>query len=412
MKSSIHKKDKWEIPKDWEVKELKDLGTFKKGKGILKDQVINSGLPCIRYGEIYTSYNYSVKRFNSFISISTSKESQEIKHGDILFAGSGETIDEIGKAVAYVGDEIAFAGGDIIILRSNSNANSIYLSFLLESDFLKRQKRYLGQGHSVVHIYPSDLAKLKIPLPPLPEQNSIAACLSTWDRAIQTTDALIAQKEQCKKWLMQMLLTGKMRLKGFSGEWKVVRLIEVAEVDKYSLSSNTSPEYSFQYLSLSDVDSGVADIKSEIIMYKDSPSRARRIVQKGDILLATVRPNLQAFLIIRDDVKDFIASTGFAVITCTTIFNEFLYQYLYSSDFMRQIEALLTGSNYPAINSSDVKHLKIPFPLLEEQTAIAQVLQTADKEITLLRAKADKLREQKKGMMQVFLTGRVRMKGN
>ena len=180
MKSSIHKKDKWEIPKDWEVKELKDLGTFKKGKGILKDQVINSGLPCIRYGEIYTSYNYSVKRFNSFISISTSKESQEIKHGDILFAGSGETIDEIGKAVAYAGDEIAFAGGDIIILRSNSNANSIYLSFLLESDFLKRQKRYLGQGHSVVHIYPSDLAKLKIPLPPLPEQNSIAACLSRW----------------------------------------------------------------------------------------------------------------------------------------------------------------------------------------------------------------------------------------
>src|SRR5690606_25080338 len=92
------------------------------------------------------------------------------------------------------------------------------LSYTLDLNSVRKQKRYMGQGNSVVHIYPSDLAKLQIPLPPLPEQKRIAEVLSTWDKAIQLTEQLIRQKEQRKKWLMQNLLTGKMRLKGFSGE--------------------------------------------------------------------------------------------------------------------------------------------------------------------------------------------------
>ncbi len=89
------------IPSDWEVKTLGELGTFSKGKGILKEQVILEGLPCIRYGEIYTTYDFIIKDFKSFINEDVAKESNEIKKGDILFAGSGETAEEIGKAVAY-----------------------------------------------------------------------------------------------------------------------------------------------------------------------------------------------------------------------------------------------------------------------------------------------------------------------
>jgi len=408
-----------EIPEGWSVSLLGELGTFSKGKGILKEQVISDGLPCIRYGEIYTTHDFIIKKFKSFISDDVANESKEIKNGDILFAGSGETVEEIGKAVAYIGNDKAYAGGDVIIISTKKNVNAECLSYALETDFVKKQKRVLGQGNSVVHIYSSDLSQVKIPLPPLPEQKAIAKVLNTADSAIHTTKKLIAQKELRKKWLMQQLLTGKKRLpafakasageKGLDWEWKEVRLSEVAEIDKVSLGSQTLPEYSFNYLSLSDVDSGVAEIKSERILFKDSPSRARRIVKKGDILLATVRPNLQAFLIIRDDVNDLIASTGFAVITCKKIHNEFLYQYLFTKGLMNQIEEFLTGSNYPAINSSDVKRLKFPYPSIEEQTAIAQVLQAADKEISLLKAKTEKLREQKKGLMQVLLTGKKRL---
>ena len=83
-----------EIQEGWNISLLGELGTFSKGKGILKDQVISEGLPCIRYGEIYTTHNFIIKDFKSFISKDVATESKEIRNGDILFAGSGE----IGRA--------------------------------------------------------------------------------------------------------------------------------------------------------------------------------------------------------------------------------------------------------------------------------------------------------------------------
>jgi type I restriction enzyme, S subunit len=145
------------IPSDWKVKTLGQLGTFSKGKGILKEQVISEGFPCIRYGEIYTTHDFIINEFKSFINENIAQESKEIKNGDILFAGSGETVEEIGKAVAYKGDQKAYAGGDVIILSTNREINIVCLAYALETDFAKRQKRVLGQGNSVVHIYSSDL---------------------------------------------------------------------------------------------------------------------------------------------------------------------------------------------------------------------------------------------------------------
>ena len=93
------------IPEDWELATLHDKGVFKKGKGISKQDVQNEGIPCIRYGEIYTRHHEHIKKFYSFITKKTAEESQLIKKGDLLFAGSGETSEEIGKCVAFLGDE-------------------------------------------------------------------------------------------------------------------------------------------------------------------------------------------------------------------------------------------------------------------------------------------------------------------
>ncbi|MDP8228810.1 MAG: restriction endonuclease subunit S, partial [Candidatus Electryoneaceae bacterium] len=141
------------------------------------------------------------------------------------------------------------------------------------------------------------------------------------------------------------------------------------------------------------------------------PSRARRIVEKGDILMSTVRPNLQGFSLIKNDVKDLIASTGFAVITATKCSNEYLFQYLFSSGIERQFYQLLVGSNYPAINSSDVRKLKIPLPHLPEQRAIAHVLSLMDTAINKNNKLIAQKELQKKWLMQNLLTGMKRLKG-
>jgi len=395
-----------EIPKGWSVSLLGELGTFSKGKGILKEQVISDGLPCIRYGEIYTTHDFIIKKFKSFISDDVANESKEIQNGDILFAGSGETIEEIGKAVVYVGNDKAYAGGDVIILSTKKDVNPECLSYTLETDFVKKQKRVLGQGNSVVHIYSSDLSKVKIPLPPLPEQKAIAHVLSTADAAIRTTEKLIAQKELRKKWLMQQLLTGKKRLKGFDGEWRKERL------EKYLVKHDEKSTLNNQYPVLTSSRRGIflqSDYYTRDVASEDNTGY--NVVPRGYFTYRHMSDDLIFKFNINDIVDKGIVSTLYPVFTTKDINSYFLLIKLNEgTEFKMHAEEQKQGGSRTYVYFKTLCQLKLNLPSIEEQTAIAQVLKAADKEISLLKAKAEKLREQKKGLMQQLLTGKVRLK--
>ena len=196
---------------EWEDRLLGSVGSFKKGKGIKKDEVLSDGIPCIRYGEIYTRHNDYIKSFYSFISRSIADQSQLLKRGDLLFAGSGETSEEIGKCVAFLSDAEAYAGGDIVIF-SPVKQDSLYLGYLMNQPSIATQKSRMGQGDAVVHISATNLAQLQICLPPLSEQTAIAAVLSDMDTEI---DALQQRRDKTlalKQGMMQELLTGRIRL--------------------------------------------------------------------------------------------------------------------------------------------------------------------------------------------------------
>lgn len=194
-------------------------------------------------------------------------------------------------------------------------------------------------------------------------------------------------------------------------DWEVGHFQDIALIDSESLPANTLANYEFDYISLSDVDSDDFKIETSRQVFQYAPSRARRIVRKGDILMSTVRPNLQGFSLIADEVIDLIASTGFAVLTAKDCSNEYLYQFLFSSGIDRQFHRLLVGSNYPAINSSDVKKLKIPLPPLAEQKAIARVLGLMDSAINKNNRLIAQKELRKKWLMQNLLTGKKRLVG-
>lgn len=194
-------------------------------------------------------------------------------------------------------------------------------------------------------------------------------------------------------------------------DWELKHFEDVADIDKESLNSDTPNDYAFDYISLSDVDSDNFKIETSKQIFGSAPSRARRIVKKGDILMSTVRPNLQGFSLVRNEVKDLVASTGFAVIRANKCSNEFLYQFLFSPGIARQFYKLLVGSNYPAINSSDVRKLKLPFPPLPEQKAIAHILSLMDAAIEKTNLLIDKKELQRKCLIQNLLTGGKRLSG-
>ena len=181
--------------------QLGDVATFSKGSGITKAQVVKVGLPCIRYGEIYTRHHFQIDTFYSFINRQHHKKIVYIKNNDLLFAGSGETKGDIGKCVSFNLNVEACAGGDVIICSiDSSNLLANFASYYLNTIGRKSLNR-LGQGDAIVHIYSRFLKIVPITLPPLAEQKAIASLLKTWDTAIEKTDALIAAKERQFAWL-------------------------------------------------------------------------------------------------------------------------------------------------------------------------------------------------------------------
>ncbi|MBK8961044.1 MAG: restriction endonuclease subunit S [Proteobacteria bacterium] len=195
----------------WEVKPLASLGVLIKGSGVKKDEATSGDLPCVRYGEIYTHHHDVVRVFNSFVSPSVASSATLLRKGDVLFAGSGETKEEIGKAVAFVHDCIAYAGGDIVILRP-AYADSVFLGYYLNSRSIQRQKASLGQGDAVVHISAASLAAIELVVPPLPEQTAIAAVLSDMDAELAALEQRRRKTQALKQAMMQELLTGRTRL--------------------------------------------------------------------------------------------------------------------------------------------------------------------------------------------------------
>jgi type I restriction enzyme, S subunit len=396
------------IPGDWEVKTLGELGTFSKGKGILKEQVIFEGLPCIRYGEIYTTHDIIIRDFKSFINEDIAKESKVIKSGDILFAGSGETTEEIGKAVAYTGDEIAFAGGDVIILSTKKEVNVECISYALETDIAKKQKRVLGQGNSVVHIYPGDLEKIKILLPPLPEQKAIAHVLGLIDSVINTNNRLIAKKELQKKWLMQNLLTGKRRLKGFSEEWKEIHIKDVSD----EVSIRNKADNQLTVLSCTKYYGLVPSLEYfGRKLFSDDVS-TYKVVPKNHFAYATNHIE-EGSLGYQCSLEEALISPMYTVFKTNSLINDnFFYKLLKSHRLVYQYQNRMEGSidRRGGLRWDAFSIIKVQIPSYKEQSAIAQMFQAADKEIQLLKAKTERLREQKKGLMQVLLTGKKRLR--
>lgn len=202
-----------EIPAEWEVKRFKFVVTsLEKGAGITKEEVFEDGdTPCVRYGEIYSKYNQSFSNCISKTYSSKIPVQKYFTNGDILFVGTGELVEEIGKCIAYLGNENCLAGGDIIIAKHNQNPS--FLSYAMNSSYAQNQKSRNKAKLKVVHISATEIGDVQIILPPLHEQESIAKMLDSKcaqiDSLIAEKESLIADLTEYKKSLIFEVVTGK-----------------------------------------------------------------------------------------------------------------------------------------------------------------------------------------------------------
>lgn len=394
-----------EIPAEWEVKKFEKFAKFFSGGTPLttKPEYYSGNIPFIKSGEIYFD---KTKQFISEVGLNSSS-AKMVNVGDLLYALYGANSGEV--AISKINGAINQA---ILCIRHNGDCDTVFIyNFLLsQKEIIIRTYLQGGQGNLSAEI----VKALQIPLPPLPEQKAIAQVLSTADAAIHTSKKLIAQKELRKKWLMQQLLTGKKRLKGFGGEWKEKKLSDLFDrVTRKNTEGNTTVvTISAQRGFVRQTDFFNKNIASEI-------TDNYFLVERGEFCYNKSYSNGYPWGATKR-LNDFDKAVVTTLYICFGVKDEkktnpqFFEQYFGANHLDKGLTKIAHegGRAHGLLNvtPSDFFSLKLTIPNYQEQTAIARVLQAADKEISLLKAKAEKLREQKKGLMQQLLTGKVRLK--
>lgn len=386
------------IPEEWEVNTLGDF----------VEKIVGGGTPRrdkheFWEGNIFWATVKDLSSFNPFFTEETitdlglkNSSSNLIPKGTLITA----TRMALGKAVRYEVNVAINQDLKAIFPKKSLDTKFLFYWFEKNSNLINE----LGNGSTVKGISLDTLRNIKFFKIPPPEQTAIANCISTWDKAIITTNALITQKALRKKWLMQQLLTGKKRLKGFEKEiWREFYL-----GDLFSERNQTGYPH-LQLLSIGQdgvypqSESDKRDISNQ------DKSKYKRICP-GDIGYNTMRMwqgrSALSYL-------EGIVSPAYTILRPNKNTNSTFFAHLFTTPklinlFFRNSQGLVEDT----LNCKykDFAIIKIHLPDEKEQIAIRNVLQTADKEIQLLKAKLERLKEQKKGLMQVLLTGKKRLK--
>ena len=329
--------------------------------------------------------------------------------GTILMAmyGQGKTRGQVAKLGISASTNQACAA---IILNSGYNQN-FYFQYLWSR---YEQLRDIGNEGTQKNLNGGLLKEVIVPVPPENEQQKIAQILSTWDKAIETLEALIAAKKKRKKALMQQLLTGKMRFPGFEEEWRSVQLSKICELgtgqsapqeEKYFLNGN------YDFLRVSDIGRSnqrwTPNSRDKIneLAIKDSclklvPKGATIFTKSGASLLLNQRAQLKEDCYV-------VSHLGYAKAK-NNVSDDFVYFLFCRIDFKNYA----AGTSLPALKISTLSKIKVKIPTCEGQQKIASVLSAADKEITIHKTQISALKQQKTGLMQQLLTGKKRVQLN
>lgn len=259
-----------------------------------------------------------------------------------------------------------------------------------------------------------EFGELKIVIPQsVNEQKRIAEILLTWDKAIGLKEALIEKKIEQKHGLMQRLLTGKVRLQGFEGEWKKVKVKDIADI---YLGLTYTPNYvsnGVPFLSVKDIHGGEINFKNVKYIsnteFENSTDNAKP--KKGDILFGRVGTIGNPVLITEDIEFCIFVSLGFLrLFNDNRTLNTYIKHWMSSDLFKRQVDTKIAGSSQKNLNTGWLKEFELSLPPYEEQKAISNIILQIDKEISLHVKELETLKQQKKGLMQSLLTGKVRVK--
>lgn len=383
-----------EIPNDWDELLLKDMAEVIDGD---RSSNYPSGDDIVKEGKLFLSTKNIIDSFFNFneVRFITEEKFNSIKKGklkkdDLVITMRGS----IGSVARFSGEQFdtALINAQMSIIRPIS-VNSDYLWSALNSIIMPRYLKKITSGSAQPQLTKKDVEKIPVILPTLPEQKKIASILSIWDKAIELKEKLIEQKKEQKKGLMQRLLTGEVRLPGFDGEWQEVALGEITDISTGKKDNQDKVEYGkYPFF-----------VRSENVERINSYSfDGEAILIPGDGRIGQI----YHYIVGKFDYHQRVYKiSDFSEISSGKFIYFYLSQFFHKEAIRYSAKATVDSLRLPMLTG-----MKIKLPALAEQNEIVGVLNIVDKEISLLEENLIYLKRQKQGLMQLLLTGKVRVK--
>ena len=398
------------IPKEWEVKRLGDLGSFKNGLNFSPN---DSGISYyfLGVGDFLNRNVIDVRNLGHIHLKDKLDESYLIKDQDLVFVRSNGSKSLVGRSVLIKSnqEEATYSGFCIRFRSDNKCTTTKYIQHLINVGYLKRFLVYEGRGTNITNLNQDILGRLSFPIPPIAEQDRVLHILSIWDTAIEKQSELVEKLKLRKQALMQQLLTGKKRLPGFSGEWRKRTYSSILTEVKRSLKWDEDELY--KLISVRRRSEGL--FFRESLYGRDIATKNLRPAKTGDFLISKMQIVHGASGLVTDEFNDAkISGSYISLVSKDSNILDIRYYNLWSQMpiFYHQTFVSSFGVHIEKMtfDLDTFMSFSMPLPPIEEQHAIVSLIESINKEIKLANEKLTNYQTQKRGLMQQLLTGKIR----
>ena len=415
------------LPEDWATPTLATLFSIKNGLNKAK-VYFGHGTPIVNYMDVFTSSGLLASDLQGRVEVSNAElEAYNVRHGDVFFTRTSETVEEVGIASVVLDDQIdtVFSG---FILRARPMGDTLiddFKRYCFSSRVVRRQIISKSTYTTRALINGRALGDVILPIPSnQSEQRSIANALGDADALIAALTLLLAKKRDLKTGAMQQLLSGKKRLPGFGGTWPEAQLRDLFNFSGgFSASRDLLSAHGFCYLHYGDIHKSAKtfiDLQSDNLDIPKldiplSKISTASLLGDGDIVFVDASEDIEGtskHVVISNPYKIPFISGLHTIVAKQKIgaLNPLYLRYCFQTSAIKsQFRFFAVGTKVSGISKSNIARISLPVPSLSEQAAIADVLSDIDADIIALETKLAKVRNLRRGMMQVLLTGQIRL---
>jgi len=410
------------IPEDWEVPDLQSACREAITYGIVQcGPHLRSGIPYIRVSDMDAPELDVDQMLRTSPEIAARFVRSTVREGDLVYALRGK-LGEVRQVRADVAGANLTQG--TARLSPGENIVSGYFVWAMRNPRSVRQAEIEAKGTTFREITLADLRRIRILIPPLPEQHAIATALNDVDALLGALNRLIAKKRDLKQAAMQQLLTGQTRLPGFHGEWEMKTLGDLFNFSGgYSASRDQLSVEGHCYLHYGDIHGTTKTYVDTCADYQDIPKlniplkrvSPGSLLKDGDVVFVDASEDddgtSRHVVVVNKEKVPFISGLHTIVAKSKTyeLVNEYRKFCFQTAAIRQQFLFYAVGTKVSGISKSNIPKLTIPIPSVPEQTAIATVLTDMDAELAALEQRLAKTCALKQGMMQELLTGRTRL---